>query len=55
MRSIAAIESQMCAKVLALAEYVQRFATKEAIEAADKTDEDDKDEEMSEVGSDMSH
>lgn len=38
-----------------LAEYVQRFATKEAIEAAGKSEEDEKDEEMSDVGSDMSH
>ena len=38
----------------AIPEYVQRFATKEAIEAASKTDDDDKDEEMSDVGSDMS-
>jgi len=37
-----------------LTEYVQRFATKEAIEAAGKTEEDENDEEMSEVGSDMS-
>jgi len=35
-----------------LAEYVQRFATKEAADAAtDGNDEDDQDEEMSDVGS----
>ena len=35
-----------------VAEYVQRFATKEAADAAtDGNDEDDQDEEMSDVGS----
>lgn len=34
------------------AEYVQRFATKEAADAAtDKNDEEDQDEEMSDIGS----
>jgi len=42
-------------ELMFLAEYVQRFATKEAIEAASKSEEEEKDEEMSEVGSDMSH
>jgi ubiquitin-conjugating enzyme E2 H len=33
------------------AEYVQRFATKEAADAADGQDDDDVDEEMSDIGS----
>lgn len=32
-------------------EYVQRFATKEAVDAADGKDDKDEDEEMSDIGS----
>ncbi len=41
----------MCTTNPKYSEYVQRFATKEAVDAADGKDDKDEDEEMSDIGS----